>query len=270
MHVRLRISHRGDETSPRQPTHTAQAGWLLGDGCNLAGALLARQLPTQVASAIFLLFMDALLAAQKIAYDTTLLHAWRRRGAVTPHGAPREVLLASCAANAASAAAARRVLLPQLQEAPRQPCSATPPRLLPWRPSPRARVGYALGCVSAAAFLAGAAAQVGRNRVRRSVRGVSLLMVALALLMNGTYAASVLLRVRSGADLAASAPWIVGSAGPALLDVVVLVQARLYAPEESRKQQRGAAGAHSAAAQHTACAALAATGAAPAPAAEAV
>jgi hypothetical protein len=239
----------------------------VGDSCNLAGALLARQLPTQVASAIFLLSMDCVLMAQKVVYDTSLLRARRRRGAVAPHGAPREVLLASCAASAASAASAREVssglVLPPPQEAaPRPRCGTSPPRLIPWRSGARARVGYALGCVSATTFLAGMSTQVGRNHARRSVRGVSLLMMTIAFVMNATYAASVLLRVRSGTDLAASAPWIVGSAGAAVLDVVVLAQARIYAQASSKHR---AADAPSAAAHDSACAALTgATGAAPA------
>jgi hypothetical protein len=174
--------------------------------------------------------MDCVLLAQ------FLFYAARQRARRSADSAPcassgaRGALLASCAASSPAVAASAGDARPR--------CGGEPLRLLPWRHGARAKIGYALGCAAAVAFLSGGVAQVAKNRRRRSVKGVSLLMMGTALLMNTTYALSVLLRLRSGADLAASAPWIVGSAGAGALNVVVLAQARHYSRARRREQQQ--------------------------------
>ncbi len=176
--------------------------------------------------------MDCVLLAQFLFYAAR--QRARRSADTVPcaSSGARGALLASCAASSPAVAAAAYT-----GEA-RPRCGGEPLRLLPWRHGARAKVGYALGCAAAVAFLSGGVAQVAKDRRRRSVQGVSLLMMGTALLMNTTYALSVLLRLRSGADLAASAPWIVGSAGAGALNVVVLAQARHYSRARRRERQQ--------------------------------
>ena len=197
-----------------------QAGWLLGDAANVAGTLLTKQLPTQVANAFFFLLMDATLLLQYLRYDV-LPRAARRRAA-------RVAVLAACATAAAAVphgdGDAHPLALPR--------CSN---RIgVPWRVGARAVAGYALGWLCVGCYLGALGAQLAKNARRRSTCGVSRAMMALLALSNVTYSASVLLRVRTAEEFAAAAPWALGTALAAVLDTAILVQSRvLRAPKRA-------------------------------------
>ncbi len=60
-----------------------------------------------------------------------------------------------------------------------------------------------------------------------------MLMVSLLALMNVTYAASVLLRVRTAEEFGAAAPWVMGTAAATVLDIAVFLQGRWYRAPKS-------------------------------------
>ena len=190
----------------------AQLGWLVGDTANVAGTLLSRQLATQVANAFFFLLMDTVLLLQYLGYEVLPRRARRR--------AARVATLASCVVVGTSTASPP----PLPGAAPR--CSN---RIsIPWHAGTREKVGYALGWLCAACALGALCAQFCRNRRQRSAHGLSATMMSLLALMNVTYAASVLLRVRTAEEFGAAAPWGVGTAAAALMDVVLFLQCRWY------------------------------------------
>ena len=104
------------------------------------------------------------------------------------------------------------------------------------RPAWASRLGAAAGWASAAAYAGSRMSQLARNAARRSAAGLAPGMFALALGGNGAYAASVLLRARSAADVARAAPWLAGSLGVMCMDAVLLAQA-LAAARHAREQQ---------------------------------
>jgi hypothetical protein len=95
----------------------------------------------------------------------------------------------------------------------------------------QAQIGMALGWLSAACYLASRVSQLRKNAARGESGGTGLAftMFATAVLANGLYGTSVLLRLISSGgrpgDWAHAAPWLVGSLGVMMLDIVLATQA---------------------------------------------
>ena len=92
-------------------------------------------------------------------------------------------------------------------------------------------IGMLLGWLSAACYLASRVSQLRKNAARGEAggSGLAFTMFATAVLANGLYGTSVLLRlIASGGrpgDWAHAAPWLAGSLGVMLLDIVLSTQA---------------------------------------------
>lgn len=89
-------------------------------------------------------------------------------------------------------------------------------------------LGRSLGWVSSALYLGSRLSQLVKNKQRRSTEGLSLGMVACAVLANLTYGSSIVMRVSSWEYIIGKAPWIVGSLGTIVLDFSIVMQAYIY------------------------------------------
>uniref|UniRef100_A0A915IBJ2 Uncharacterized protein n=1 Tax=Romanomermis culicivorax TaxID=13658 RepID=A0A915IBJ2_ROMCU len=92
-------------------------------------------------------------------------------------------------------------------------------------------VGYILGSLSAACYLAGRLPQLYKNMKRKSTEGVSLLMFLIIITANFLYGLSVLLSGNTFSYVLHHLPWLVGSFACCLLDCLVLYQYFLYRKE---------------------------------------
>lgn len=202
------------------------AAWLAGDSSNLAGCLLTgTQAPTQTATAVYYLCMDALMVSQAAFFA---LRA-RRVTALGPDHAAARLLPALLLSGLPSAAAGDL------------PLCSEPAARSPWQRS----LGTALGWVSAGCYLGSRVAQLLRNYRRPAgVEGLAPLMFGLAVCGNALYGGSVLLRCASWAELGARAPWLAGSLGVMGLDCVLGAQALGAARARGRVAAEAAVGAY--------------------------
>ena len=89
--------------------------------------------------------------------------------------------------------------------------------------------GRAVGYVSALFYLGSRVSQILKNKSRRSVEGVSVLMFAVAAVANTLYGTAILVRADTFAELVQSVPWLLGSLGTVALDSTILAQSWVYA-----------------------------------------
>jgi uncharacterized protein with PQ loop repeat len=85
-------------------------------------------------------------------------------------------------------------------------------------------VGYTIGCVSAALYLGSRIPQILKNFSRKSTAGLSVLLFFCAFMGNLTYSVSIFLYSVRGTFLLAKLPWIIGSAGVLMMDLIILLQ----------------------------------------------
>ena len=150
----------------------------------------------------------------------------RRHRAVRSPPLPAALAAAAAAAATARPAAAASLGRRGGREAVRPPPPPPPP---PPQHASRHTAGLAVAWVSAAFYLGSRVSQLAKNATRGSAEGLALSMFGSAIAANLFYAASIVLRARNAADLAAAAPWLAGSLGTIALDVAIFGQARALA-----------------------------------------
>jgi uncharacterized protein with PQ loop repeat len=92
--------------------------------------------------------------------------------------------------------------------------------------------GNLLGWSSGLLYLSSRIPQIIKNKKDRSVKGLSKWTFVSAVLGNSSYALSILLHshreMTTGAYLLSTFPWLVGSLGTVLLDIIILLQIKFY------------------------------------------
>ena len=94
-----------------------------------------------------------------------------------------------------------------------------------------AKAGMALGYVSAVCYLCARIPQIIKNYREKSCEGLALLFFLLSLTGNFTYGASLVSYSQDGAYLVKALPWLLGSLGTIVEDMVIFFQFRLYSPQ---------------------------------------
>lgn len=85
-----------------------------------------------------------------------------------------------------------------------------------------------LGYISAVLYLTARLPQIWKNYREQSCEGLSLLFFILSLMGNGTYGAGILFHSLESNYVRKNVPWLIGSLGTMVEDVVVFWQFRLY------------------------------------------
>ncbi|KAJ5157457.1 uncharacterized protein N7482_008557 [Penicillium canariense] len=109
-----------------------------------------------------------------------------------------------------------------------------------WAPAPQtnskpvdmATGGQILGYASAVCYLGARLPQIYKNYRDQSCEGLSLLFFILSLLGNLTYGAGILCHSTDPQYVLTNLPWLIGSLGTMIEDVVIFIQFRIYASEE--------------------------------------
>ncbi|KAI9843264.1 MAG: hypothetical protein M1838_002703 [Thelocarpon superellum] len=92
-----------------------------------------------------------------------------------------------------------------------------------------------LGYISAVCYLGARIPQIVKNHRERSCEGLSLLFFMLSILGNATYGAGILFHSIERQYVITNLPWLIGSLGTMVEDVVIFVQFRLYAGQSDAK-----------------------------------
>ncbi|GFF47901.1 protein RTC2 [Aspergillus udagawae] len=111
-----------------------------------------------------------------------------------------------------------------------------------WKPAPKERDGgvdmaagaQVLGYVSAVCYLGARLPQIYKNYCDKSCEGLSLLFFILSLMGNLTYGAGILCHSTEKNYVVTNLPWLIGSLGTMVEDVVIFLQFRLYAEQSSQ------------------------------------
>lgn len=242
--------------------------WLAGDAFNLIGCVATGdQAPTQTYTAVYFVLSDVALLTQYVYYEASERRAKKRsdddeggdldgsvyeglresdtesddddsettydvrrgsmRAPLSPVGG--FVLAGAAAASIALAATSRadggastsRLLMDD---------GLPPSDACDYNANPvwMQHFGRGVGYLAAVFYLGGRVAQIVKNARRKTVKGLSLTMFALAITANVSYGASVLFGSTSHGDTMRALPWLVGSFGTVALDATILAQSVVF------------------------------------------
>ncbi|KAL3861754.1 hypothetical protein ACJMK2_007777 [Sinanodonta woodiana] len=208
--------------------------WTLGDTANLIGGILTQQLPLQIYLAVYFVFADLVLFAQ-----FSYFHCWWKKryggyaqlsGVLNINASTQAVMCASGLFMSVQGflqlwqlyVPARLSDNLSIQHHPAGRTLMANDLIQPNEVfhDVRDEIGYAIGILSSVFYVGSRLAQMYKNYKRKSTDGLSVWTFVLAVLGNLTYGLSILFRSTDGTYLLQHLPWLVGSLGIIVLDVL--------------------------------------------------
>ncbi|XP_035697405.1 lysosomal amino acid transporter 1 homolog [Branchiostoma floridae] len=213
--------------------------WLFGDTANLIGCLLTGQLPIQLYTAIYYVFMDCLMISQ---WFYCLIKNRRKNKSLSlavPGGddfSVNNAVLSCCLMLSLNGLVFG--LFPWQRDAAMATVKHASGRSLlnhPLFPDAESDAGYAVGIGSSVLYLGSRMPQIYKNWKRKSTEGLSIWMFSLAILGNLLYGLQILLQSTKGYFIIRHLPWLVGSLGTMTFDATLFLQFFVYGAEDEEK-----------------------------------
>ncbi|XP_026783703.3 lysosomal amino acid transporter 1 homolog [Pangasianodon hypophthalmus] len=217
--------------------------WLAGDSCNLAGSFLADQLPLQKYTAVYYVLADLLMLSMYTYYkmrnklsdrcvddNRAVLYAVGALYALGAFSCLLQFPVSPVHTHTSSGFRGRTLLaVDELNANIIQPFNT------------KEIIGFTFGSVSSMLYLCSRLPQIVTNFRRKSTEGVSFFLFALVILGNVTYGLSVLVKNPERGESEISyivhhLPWLIGSLGTLLLDLLISVQFMMYSKASQNKE----------------------------------
>ncbi|KAJ3331612.1 PQ loop repeat-containing protein 2, partial [Kappamyces sp. JEL0680] len=204
--------------------------WLSGDFANLIGCILTQQLPFQTYLALYFVFIDTSLFAQTVyfrARRSKRLENALEEEIVADEQTPllrsdsRSVSPSSLAALAVFALNTGSRIVESGASTLSDPIESLPA-------DSSYQLGRLFAWICCLLYLSSRLPQIYRNFERQSCHGLAMVMFGCALMGNVTYTASILVKSLDIAYLYNSLPYLLGSGGTVVFDVIIFAQWLAY------------------------------------------
>ncbi|KAI1710067.1 PQ loop repeat domain-containing protein [Ditylenchus destructor] len=214
--------------------------WMIGDTCNMIGAVLTHQQPLQQIIGVYYIIQDMVLISQFVYY--TRLYQANRQGMIAGSSIIVPVFLFGIF-GLSSFLPSHTDVLSSVETGFKPGRRLVSDELLsesfgapPIFDGYKDVAGYIIGSIAAICYFAGRIPQLLRNYYRKSCEGLSLAMFYIIVVANLTYGLSVILETDSTGwiYLLRHLPWLAGSLGCCFFDMMMIAQYYYYARKNSR------------------------------------